>query len=174
MPHSYSAALPVAYLALRFLILLNRLSGVAIFALLLATIVAEQWTMTALGISPTSNIRTVLPGLQAIAGLGLVAVLLNDLVLRRLLAIVETVRWGDAFIAANARRLLAIAWALLGLQLLSLVIAAIGKAISTPANPIDLDAGFSPSGWLAVLLTFVLARIFAEGAQMRDDLEGTV
>ena len=174
MPHSYSAALPVAYLALRFLILLNRLSGVAIFALLLATIVAEQWTMTALGISPTSNIRAVLPGLQAIAGLGLVAVLLNDLVLRRLLAIVETVRWGDAFIAANARRLLAIAWALLGLQLLSLVIAAIGKAISTPANPIDLDAGFSPSGWLAVLLTFVLARIFAEGAQMRDDLEGTV
>ena len=28
--------------------------------------------------------------------------------------------------------------------------------------------------WLAVLLTFVLARVFAEGARMRDDLQGTV
>lgn len=174
MPRSYSAALPVAYLALRFLILLNRLSGAAVLALLVATIVAEQWTMTALGISPSSNIRVVLPGLRMVAGLGLVAILLNDVVLRRLMAIVETVREGAAFTAVNADRLQAIAWALLALQLLSIVIGAIGEAISTPANPIDLDAGFSPSGWLAVLLTFVLARIFAEGAQMRDDLEGTV
>ena len=29
-------------------------------------------------------------------------------------------------------------------------------------------------GWLAVLLTFLLARVFAEGTLMRDDLEGTV
>jgi hypothetical protein len=63
---------------------------------------------------------------------------------------------------------------LLALQLLGLVIAGIGKAISTPANPLHLDAGFSTSGWLAVVLTFVLARVFAEGALMRKDLEGTV
>ena len=36
------------------------------------------------------------------------------------------------------------------------------------------DAGFSVTGWLAVLLTFLLARVFAEGTLMRDDLEGTV
>ena len=63
---------------------------------------------------------------------------------------------------------------LLALQLLGLVIAAIGRAISTPAHPVDLDAGFSINGWLAVLLTFVLARVFAEGARMREDLEGTI
>jgi hypothetical protein len=68
----------------------------------------------------------------------------------------------------------AIAWALLALQLLSLVIGAIAKAVSTPAHPLDLDAGFSISGWLAVLLTFLLARVFAEGTLMREDLEGTV
>lgn len=28
--------------------------------------------------------------------------------------------------------------------------------------------------WLAVLFTFVLARVFAEGTLMREDLEGTV
>lgn len=57
---------------------------------------------------------------------------------------------------------------------MSLVIAAIGKAVSNPAHPVNLDAGFSVNGWLAVLLTFLLARVFTEGARMRDDLEGTV
>ena len=102
-------------------------------------------------------------GLRFVAALGLVAILLNHAVLKRLLAIVDTVRSGDPFVAANAIRLQAIAWVLLALQLLSLVIAGIGKAISTPVHPIQLDAGFSTSGWLAVILTFVLARVFAEG-----------
>ena len=31
-----------------------------------------------------------------------------------------------------------------------------------------------PAGWLAVIMTFVLARVFAEGTLMREDLEGTV
>ena len=75
---------------------------------------------------------------------------------------------------SNAERLRAIAWTLLALQSLSIVIGAIGKSISTPAHPVDLNAGFSINGWLAVLLTFLLARVFAEGTLMRDDLEGTV
>jgi hypothetical protein len=106
--------------------------------------------------------------------IGLIGVPFHYTVLKRLVALVETVRAGDAFVGANAVRLQATAWALLALQLLSLVVGAIAKAISTPAHPFHFDAGFSISGWLAVLLTFVLARVFAEGARMRDDLEGTV
>ena len=30
------------------------------------------------------------------------------------------------------------------------------------------------NGWLAVLLAFLQARVFAEGTRMREDLEGTV
>ena len=112
--------------------------------------------------------------LRAVAVLGLVGIPLNYAILKRLVAIVETVRAGDAFVAANADRLQAIAWTLLALQLLSIVIGAIGKAVSSPAHPVHLDAGFSINGWLAVLLTFVLARVFAEGTRMRDDLEGPV
>ena len=171
---NHSTALPVTWVTLRILIVLNWLGGAAILTLLIATIVAEQWTFTALGITPSSGIPQRIMGLRAIAALGLVAVPLNDAVLRRLLAIVETVRRGDPFVAANATRLQAIAWTLLALQLLSMVIGGIGKAISTPANLFHLDAGFSVSGWLAVLLTFVLARVFAEGTLMREDLEGTV
>ena len=67
-----------------------------------------------------------------------------------------------------------IAWVLLALNLLSMVIGGIAKTVSSPAHPVHLEAGFSINGWLAVLLTFVLARVFAEGALMREDLEGTV
>ena len=170
----HSTALPIAYLVLRILIVLNGLLGGAILTLLIATIVAEQWTFTALGMPPSSEVGSMIMGMRAIAALGLVGIPLNNAVLRRLLAIVETVRRGDPFVAANAGRLLAIAWVLLALQLLSLLIGGIAKAISTPSHPLHLDAGFSASGWLAVLLTFVLARVFAEGTLMREDLEGTV
>lgn len=166
--------LSVASVTLRVLTVLNWLGGAAILTLLTATVVAEQWTFTALGIPPSSAIPFMIAGLRAIAVIGLVAVPLNDVVLTRLLAIVQTVRWGDPFVATNANRLQVIAWALLGLQLLSLVVGAIGKAIATPTIPLHLDAGFSTSGWLAVLLTFILARVFAAGTLMREDLEGTV
>jgi len=168
-----SAALPIAHVVLRTLIVLNWLYGAAIATLLLA-MPTRRWIMSALDLSPSPEADQVIMALRAIAVLGLVAVPLNYLVLRRLLAIVETVRAGDPFVAANASRLQAIAWALLGLQLLSLVIGAIAKAVSTPAHPLHLQAGFSISGWLAVLLTFLLARVFAAGTLMREDLEGTV
>ena len=128
----HSSVFPVARVALRIVIVLNWLFGAAILTLLIATLVAEQWTFTALGISPSSQIRSMIVGLRTIAALGVVAVPLNDAVLRRLLAIVDTVRSGDPFVAANADRLQVIAWSLLALQLLSLVVGGIGKAIRRP------------------------------------------
>ena len=172
-PPSSSAALPIAYVVLRILLVVNWLTGAAILALLVV-MPNEQWIMSAFDLSPSPEAERLVMGLRAIAMLGLAAIPVNHVVLKRLLAIVETVRAGDPFVAANADRLQAIAWALLTLQLLSLVIGAIGKAVSLPAHPLDLDAGFSVNGWLAVLLTFLLARVFAEGTLMREDLEGTV
>jgi hypothetical protein len=173
MNRSYSAALPIAYVVLRLLVVLNWLIGAAILALL-AVMPNEEWIMRAFDLAPSPDAERLVMGLRAVAVLGLVTIPINYLILKRLLAIVETVRVGDPFVAANASRLQAIAWALLVLQMLSLVIGAIGEGVSTPAHPVDLDAGFSINGWLAVLLTFVLARVFAEGAMMRQDLEGTV
>ena len=172
-PISSSAALPIAYVFLRILIVVNWLGGLAILALLVAT-PNEQWIMSAFKLSPSPDTDRLILGLRAVAVLGLVTIPLNYTILKRLLAIVQTVRAGDPFVAANASRLQTIAWALLALQILSIVIGAIGKSVSTPAHPVHLDAGFSINGWLAVLLTFLLARVFAEGALMREDLEGTV
>jgi hypothetical protein len=170
---SSSAALPIAHLMLRILIVLNWLMAAAILALLVA-LPNEQWIMSAFKLSPSPDAARLVMGLRAVAVLGLLVVLLNHAGLKRLLAIVATVREGDPFVAANAYRLQAIAWILLVLQVLSVVIGTIGKSVSSPAHPVDLDAGFSINGWLAVLLTFLLARVFAEGTRMRDDLEGTV
>jgi hypothetical protein len=39
---------------------------------------------------------------------------------------------------------------------------------------LELDWSFSFAPWLAVLLLFVLARVFEHGAWMRSELEGTV
>jgi hypothetical protein len=170
---SSSAALPIAYGALRVLIVVNWLVGAAILTLLVA-MPTSQWIRTALGVPPSPEADRLIIGLHAIAIVGLAAIPVNHAVLTRLLALVETVRAGDPFVAANASRLQAIAWALLALQVLSLVVGAIARAASTPAHPLHVEAGFSINGWLAVLLTFLLARVFAEGTLMRDDLEGTV
>jgi hypothetical protein len=155
------------------LIVMNRVMGAAILALLVAS-PNEQWIMAAFKLSPSPEAQRLVMGLRAIAVVGLATIPFNYTLLKRLLAIVETVRAGDPFVAANAHRLQTIGWTLLALQLLSLVIGAIAKAVSTPAYPVHLDAGFSINGWLAVLLTFLLARVFAEGTHMREELEGTV
>ena len=172
-PISSSAALPITYVLLRILIVVNWLGGAAILALLVV-MPNEQWIMSAFKLSPSPEAERLVMGLRAIAVLGLATIPLNHVILKRLLAIVETVRAGDPFVTANASRLQTIAWALLALQIISIVIGAVAKAVSTPEHPLHLNAGFSINGWLAVLLTFLLARVFAEGALMREDLAGTV
>ena len=169
-----TAALPIAFVVLRILIVLNIVWGVAILALLGGTVFAHEWTLTALGITAEHAIRGILLGLQGIAALGLAVIVFNHMILTRLTAMVETVRAGDPFVAANAYRLHAIAWIMVGMQMLSIAIAAIARLISTPEFPVKLEAGFSVSGLVAILLTFILARVFAEGTLMRADLEGTI
>ena len=173
MTRSYSAALPIAFVLLRILIVLNWVTAAAIVALLLV-MPNERWIMSAFELTPGPEAERIVMGLRAIAVVGLATIPINHIVLTRLLAMVGTVRSGDPFVAANAYRLRAIAWSLLALQLLGLVIYAITEAISTRQHPVDIDAGFSVNGWLAVLLTFILARVFAEGTLMREDLDGTV
>src|SRR5215470_6584594 len=118
---SSSAALPIAFAVLRILIVVNWLMGAAILALLVV-LPNEQWIMASFKLSPSPDAERLVMGLRAIAVLGLAVVPLNYALLKRLLAIVETVRAGDPFVGANAHRLQAIAWILVALQLVSLVI----------------------------------------------------
>ena len=170
----HSSLLPIAWIFLRILLVLNWVYGIAILGLVIFANSNPKWFMKAIDVPAGIEPKPIMMGLTAIALLGVIAVPLNHLILTRLLRMVETVRAGDPFVAANAYRLQAIAWCLFALQVLSIVIGAIGKSIASKQFPLHLDAGFSVNGWLAVILTFVLARVFAEGTLMREDLDGTV
>jgi Protein of unknown function (DUF2975) len=168
----FPSALSATRTVVRTLIVLNLVLGVGILALFVASLVARDAVFAALGVHVT-NARLIV-GMRLIMAIGMSSTPLTHILLTRLLAIVETVRGGDPFVADNAARLQTTAWALLGLQLLHLAVGAVAAAASSPAQPLDLDWTFSVSGWLAVLLLFVLARVFDYGTRLRDDLEGTV
>lgn len=98
----------------------------------------------------------------------------------KLRSIIATVGQGDPFIPANAERLNLMAWLLLGVQLLTLPLAALLIPLAEWAGEIDGVGikgdfeGLDLTGMLMVLVLFILARVFRLGAAMRADLEGTV
>jgi len=173
MPRSDPALLSLTRLALRALVGLNLLLGLFILTLLAAFLAAQAQVLVMLGARADAG-PALIWGMRLIMLVGIAAVPLAHLVLTRLLAIVATVGAGDPFVADNAARLQTIAWALLGLELLHLAGGAIAALASSPADPLDIGWSFSFTGWLAVLLLFVLARVFDHGARLREDLEGTI
>jgi hypothetical protein len=148
--------------------------GALILALLIASLIAESWVMRALGARPAPGNSMLFLGMRLIMVIGICSVPIAHVVLTRLLAIVETVKVGNPFVMANAVRLKTIAWAILGLEMMHFTVGAIVEGVSTAAAPLDISSGFSLTRWLTVLLLFVLARVFEQGARMREDLEGTV
>lgn len=170
----HSSVLPVARATLRTLIVLNCVYGALIFVLLAISFLAETWTWQALGVGHIAGHEGIVAGMRAIMVIGIVSVPLAWVFFSRLLRIVESVRAGQPFQMENAGRLRAIAWTLLALQGLHLCVVAIASAVSTKDVPLHITDNFNPTGWLAILLLFVLAQVFLEGTRMRDDLEGTV
>jgi hypothetical protein len=168
------SVLPVTHRLLTALLYANAVYGLGILVLLLASLVAPSFVFEALGVRPAAGRDALELGMRAIMVIGLVSLPLAYVVLSRLRAIVDTVRDGDPFVAANARRLQAIAWAYLGLELLHIGVGLVAAGSRSSGQPLDLDWHFSLTPWVAVLLLFVLARVFDHGARLRADLEGTV
>ena len=170
MTRTSAKALAIARPVIKGLIALNVLYGVGIAGLLVTSFLIDGWPQRPLGFDLIKAHPMAGFGLRVIVVVGIVGAAIVHTILRRLLAIVDTVRVGDPFILENARRLNAIAWSVAALEGLRLIVAAIAAAVWEPGK---VDA-FSFAPWLAVLLLFVLAGVFAHGARMRADLEGTV
>lgn len=170
----HSTALPVAWATLRILIVLNWICGSLIFALLAISFQAEEWTWRALGVGRVAGHEGIVAGMRAIMVIGMVGAPIAYIVFRQLLRIVESVRMRAPFSIENTRRLRTIAWALLALELLHAGVVAIASAVSTPEVPLHITSNVNLTGWLAILLLFVLAQVFLEGARMREDIEGTI
>ncbi len=177
MDPTYPAPLGLTRTVLRLLNGLNLVYGAIILGLLIWSFPAQDKVMQALGFPPeVTHQMFVLGGLRLVVLIGVASVPLAYIILTKLREIVDTVRAGDPFIAGNAGRLRNIAWSLLGLELLHLAVGGVIAVVAKEAKPfvIDFDWNFSVTGWLAVLLLFVLASVFDQGTRMRDDLEGTV
>lgn len=170
MNSTSARALSVTRPVIRALTVLNIFYAVSLAVLLVWSFFIEGWPARPLGFDLATMHPGLPNGLRAIVAIGLVGAAIVHAILRRLLAIVDTVRSGDPFILANARRLDAIAWSVLALEVLRMFVMAIAAAVWEPGRL----GGFSFAPWLAVLMLFVLSGVFAHGARMRADLEGTV
>ena len=160
---------------LRVLRWLNGLYAACIAALLVASVVNGPWLFRALGVlgEGEDGVRRAL-ALRLLVAVGIAGAVVAHAVLTHLLAMVATVRAGDPFIQDNARRLQAMAWWVLGGEGLHLLAGALMRYASTPLVPLDREWNFSGTPLLAVLMLFVLARVFEHGTRLRADLEGTV
>lgn len=172
MTPKHPAALTITERVLPALTVLNALYGTGILLLLVASLVNPAALFAALAGRPATG--DAIRGMRFLMIIGLAAVPVAHVILTRLRAMVMTVRAGDPFVVENARRLNAIAIAVLALELLHLVVGVIVRSDTFAVLGIHIDWSFSFTPWVAVLLLFVLARVFEQGARMRVDLEGTV
>jgi len=110
---------------------------------------------------------------------GFICAALIYLFFGKLRAIISTVGESDPFAPENAERLNIMAWLLLAVQVIAIPLSGLGLLIAKWAEPLDnadinIDAGLDLTGILMVVTLFILARVFKQGAAMREDLEGTV
>ena len=174
MQDRYPGALGLSRRVLGGLRVLNIVYAFGVGLLLVASLAAPEFLFEALGLGGTTGWTTATLAMRGIMVVGLAGAFIAHRILTGLLQIVESVRAGDPFVLDNAERLNAIAWWLLGAELLHLLVGVFVRLASTAAQPVDIGWTFSFTPWIAVLLLFVLAGVFAHGARMREDLEGTV
>jgi hypothetical protein len=160
--------------AVRLAALANLAFGTAVvLGFVLSFAMGVRFTAALLGAEPGADLLERTVGLRWTLLLGFAMAVAIHVLLDALGRLVATVHDGDPFVADNAMRLQRIGWSLLALQLLDAPAALIGRAYPALGNAAPY-ADLSPAGWLAVLMAFVLARVFAAGSRMRADLAGTV
>jgi hypothetical protein len=161
-------------LVVRIALVINRVFFVAVICLLLFSLIFPgAFAGAMVQPAPGRDVAAAIVGMRWLMLIGIAEAVGTEILLRALTAIIESAGAGDAFIAVNARRLQTIGWALLGLQCLEIPAFVLYKCFPSmgSARP---DVSISWGGWIAVLMVFVLSRVFTAGAAMKADLEGTV
>jgi hypothetical protein len=94
-------------------------------------------------------------------------------ILFRLRQVFATLILGDPFRPENVRRLRIVGLALIALQAAGYGVR-LALAWAMPNRSQHLDFTINLSGWFAILVVFVLAEVFREGARLRRDAELTI
>jgi hypothetical protein len=95
------------------------------------------------------------------------------LILKRLRQVFATLAIGDPFHPDNVVRLRYIGAILVGLELLGYLFSAYFWVLD-PTLLRDEKPSISLSGWFSILVVFVLAEVFREGARLRREAELTI
>ena len=121
-----------------------------------------------------------LPGLSDFMGiifLGAASFFLIWVIMRKLLAIIDSVGGASPLTHANSHRLKDIGWLMVGMQIVGVPIEIWGSKFSSFFGVSHGSVGgfeLPIDSILVILLVFILAGIFEHGADMREELEGTV
>lgn len=149
----------------------------AIVLTLVAAVLPFYWTEASAKIlleHPGLDTQALLPILYVVFAFGIIILGLVWTLMRKLLAIVASVADGDPFVRANAVRLKAIGWLMVAAQVVGIPLAFAARQAADLFGENNVDSDISLSGILSILLVFVLAGVFERGAEMREELEGTV
>jgi Protein of unknown function (DUF2975) len=123
---------------------------------------------------PSLDAAALFPKIYVIFALGILLLGLVWTIMRKLLAIVGSVEDRNPFVVANAVRLKAIGWLMVAVQIIGIPLAIVAREAADLFGENNVDLDISLNGILAILLVFILAGIFERGAEMREELEGTV
>ncbi len=113
---------------------------------------------------------------SAVAGLLLLASAYAGLlivILYRLRKVFETLIRGDPFKSENVARLRGVGLALIALEGAGFAFHTASQLILAPRSGRSV-LYLNLSGWFAILVVFVLAEVFREGARLREDAELTI
>lgn len=141
------------------------LLGAALLALLLPTDLAFWGRIEAHG----ARGAALSAGLLAFAAYVAVVLFITGRVRR----IFSTLIVGDPFHPHNVARLRSIGFALAALELINYGVNLVSSS-AFPAQVRSVRFPFNPTAWFAVLVVFVLAEVFREGARLRAEAEMTI
>ena len=168
-----NALVRTSRIVVRTAFLLNRFLFVAfVLGLLLSWVFAGPFAAWVGEAVHGADLPSALAGMRWLIVLGIAMSLLTDRIFVNLSQVITSVSAGDPFVIANARRLQDMGWWLLGLQLLDIPGALLGRLYPSLGTTAPSDT-FSIAGWLSVLMVFVLSQVFAAGSAMRDEIAGT-
>lgn len=117
-----------------------------------------------------SGLRPLLLNERATFLAAFIACLSTWWILNRLRRMFLAVNQGDAFERANVGRLQGIGVGLIGIELSAAILARFIPRGIIDGLKYEVDLG----AWLAILIVFMLAEIFRQGAKMRDEQQMTV
>jgi hypothetical protein len=148
--------------------------GVAAVAALVFSVGPDLVVTTRDATGGLTQIRLTSPMLSAGLAAAAVYTAVLLLIVSRLRRIFATLIAGDPFQPENVRRLRTVGLGLAALEILNVVVR-MGAGVVLPAGVVRTGGGWPDlTAWFSVLVVFVLAEVFREGARLRREAELTI